>query len=233
MQLFYTQQITAKAAAFDDTESAHAIQVLRLKTGDEIHFTDGLGKLYKGSVELVGKKQFIANHIEVVRTEQELTTKIHLYVSPTKMSDRFEWLVEKATELGVSSITPLLTERTIKKNQNTKRLKNMALSAMKQSLQLFLPVIHEPQPINKIDLNLPNSAYYFGYCGDMEKQDLKNIDLSAANINFFIGPEGDFTPKEIELMQKNKCIPVSFGETRLRTETAGIYLAAALKFRMH
>jgi 16S rRNA (uracil1498-N3)-methyltransferase len=231
MQLFYTQQITAQAAAFDETESAHAIQVLRLKTGDLINFTDGLGKLYKGVVELVGKKQFIANKIELIKSENEPPTKIHLYVSPTKMSDRFEWLVEKATELGVSSITPLLTERTIKKNQNTKRLKNLALSGMKQSLQLFLPVIYEPQPLTKINFTLQNSNYFFGYCGEMEKQNLKDIALSSSNVHFFIGPEGDFTPKEIELMQKSNCAPVTFGETRLRTETAAIYVSAILKFR--
>jgi 16S rRNA (uracil1498-N3)-methyltransferase len=232
MQLFYTQQITAQAAAFDETESAHAIQVLRLKTGDEIHFTDGFGKLYKGIVELVGKKQFIANHVEITKTQKEPTTKIHLYVSPTKMADRFEWLVEKATELGVSSITPLITERTIKKNQNTKRLKNLAMSGMKQSLQLFLPVIHEPQQVNKIDFNLPESQYYFGYCGDAEKKDIATIELSQKNIHFFIGPEGDFTPKEIELLQSNKCTPVTFGETRLRTETAGLYAMSILHYRI-
>lgn len=230
MQLFYTQQITSQAAAFDETESSHAIQVLRLKSDDEINFTDGAGKLYSGKVELVGKKQFIANHIKLIKTAVEPKTKIHLYVSPTKMSDRFEWLVEKATELGVSSITPLICERTIKKNQNTRRLKTLALSGMKQSLQLFLPVIHEPQQLTKIDFNLPTSKFYFGYCGEGEKQELNSIKLDEQNLHFFIGPEGDFTNQEIDFFQKNKCTPLTFGETRLRTETAGIYLMGVMKF---
>lgn len=232
MQLFYTQQITDKAAAFDETESAHAIQVLRLKTGDLIHFTNGSGKLFKGTVELTGKKQFIANNVELIKDLVEPTTKIHLYVSPTKMSDRYEWLVEKATELGVSSITILLTERTIKKNQNTKRLNNLALSGMKQSLQLFLPQINEPVQLTKMRFDQPDSLYYFGYCGDAEKQELKKLELKAKNIHFFIGPEGDFTPKEIEFMIGNKCVPVTFGETRLRTETAAIYLMSVLKLTL-
>ncbi|HYG51830.1 MAG TPA: RsmE family RNA methyltransferase, partial [Flavobacteriales bacterium] len=151
MQLFYTQQITNDAAAFDESETTHALQALRLKNGEEIYFTDGFGKLYKGQVELVGKKQFIANGIELVKQEKKSINQVHLYVSPTKMADRLEWLVEKATELGVASITPLLTERTFKKNTNIKRLKNLALSGMKQSLQLYLPEIHEPVQLKKMD----------------------------------------------------------------------------------
>jgi 16S rRNA (uracil1498-N3)-methyltransferase len=229
MQLFYTQQITNEAAAFDEAETTHALQALRLKNGDEIHFTDGNGKLFKGLVELVGKKQFIANKIELVRHENKPRHQIHLYVSPTKMADRFEWLAEKATELGVASITPLMTERTFKKNTNIKRLKNLALSAMKQSLQLYLSVINEPLVLNKIDFNLNESAFYFGYCGEGEKKSLNTILFAAQNIHVLVGPEGDFTAGEIAFLFEKKCVPVTLGKTRLRTETAALYAMAILK----
>ncbi|HLP13156.1 MAG TPA: RsmE family RNA methyltransferase [Flavobacteriales bacterium] len=229
MQLFYTQQITNEAAAFDEAETTHALQALRLKNGDEIHFTDGNGKLFKGLVELVGKKQFIANKIALIKEEKKTAHQVHLYVSPTKMADRMEWLVEKATELGVASVTPLLTERTFKKNTNTKRLKNLALSGMKQSLQVFLPIINEPTQLAKINFGIAESAFYFGYCGEGEKQAFGKIEFTASNIHLFIGPEGDFTAAEIDVLLQKKCIPVTLGETRLRTETAALYAIAVLK----
>lgn len=229
MQLFYTQQITSEAAAFDEAETTHALQALRLKNGDEIHFTDGNGNHFKGLVELVGKKQFIATKIELVKHEKKSQHQVHLYVSPTKMADRFEWLVEKATELGAASITPLVTERTFKKNTNVKRLKNLALSGMKQSLQLYLPVINEPVQLTKTEFNLSESEFYFGYCHEGEKKPLNSILFSAKNIHVFIGPEGDFTNNEIEFLLEKKCIPVTLGNTRLRTETAALYAMAVLK----
>lgn len=232
MQLFYSQQITGTEAIFDETDSLHALQVLRLKNDDLIHVTDGKGKLYEGSILSTNKRNMMAIRLKLLREDKIPAVKIHLLVSPLKNADRLEWLAEKAVELGVSSITPVVTKNTVKKGVSEKRLQNIVLSAMKQSLQLHLPEVRIPVELKKMVFD-PAAKYFFGYCGEMDKTGLADISLEAENIVLMIGPEGDFSPEEAIYLLQQKCTALSLGETRLRTETAAMYALAGLKLRLN
>lgn len=232
MQLFYSQAITNDSAVFDETESRHALQVLRLRQGDTIHLTDGKGKLWQGNVGIHNKSTMVATGLRLIREDQKPKTAVHLVVSPLKNADALEWLMEKAVELGVSSVTPVVSKNTVKKGVNEKRMQGILLSAMKQSLQLYLPVLNEVTELKKFLFEAEKTKYLFGYCGEMQKTALQNISLDAENIVVMIGPEGDFSKEEAEWLVQKKCTPISLGETRLRTETAALYALAGLKFTL-
>lgn len=230
MQLFYTQQITNDSALFDEAESAHALQVLRMKQGDSIRFTDGKGHLFEGHLETSGKKIIAASGIKIIEHRDEPTQKIHIWIAPTKNADRIEWMVEKAVEFGVWAIHPIITSRTIKKNFNTRRLKNIALAGMKQSLQYHLAHISEATDLTKIKFDQLIGERYVAHCLDSHKQELFSQKFTATEHHVFIGPEGDFTTEEVAFMLQQNCIPVSLGNTRLRTETAGLYALMAIQW---
>lgn len=232
MQLFYSQYITGSEAIFDENDSLHALQVLRLKNDDLIHVTDGKGKLFTGKVSASNKKNMRAVDLRLTREEKAREKNIHLVVSPLKNADAFEWLMEKAVELGVASVTPVVTKNTVKKGVNEKRMQGILLSAMKQSLQLHLPVLNEVTELKKFGFDAPGTRYFFGYCGEMDKTKIQDIDVKTENTVMIIGPEGDFTPEEAELLRSKGCTPVLLGETRLRTETAAMYVLAALKYKL-
>lgn len=232
MQLFYSQEITGPTTVFDETESQHAIQVLRLRNGETIYLTDGRGKLFEGKVLLSGKKNMSATELRLIREDKSSKTAVHLVVSPLRNVDRLEWLVEKAVELGVTSITPMLTQHTVKKGVNEKRLQNIVLSAMKQSLQLHLPEVRALVELKKFCFDEENTQYCFGYCGEANKTMIQDLSLEAENIVLIIGPEGDFSAEEANFLTHHKCIPISLGETRLRTETAALYALSVLKSRL-
>jgi len=232
MQLFYSQHITGNTAVFDETESQHALQVLRLKEQDTIYLTDGKGKLFEGKVTIQNKKNMSATGLQLVREQNAPKTAVHLVVSPLKNVDRLEWLAEKAVELGISSITPVLTKNTVKKGVNERRLLGIVLSAMKQSLQLHLPHVHPLTEIKHLSFDIENAQYCFGYCGEANKTSIQDISLAVNNVVVMIGPEGDFTPDEVDFLIHHKCVPISLGETRLRTETAAMYALSVLKARL-
>lgn len=232
MQLFYSQQITGNTAVFDETESQHALQVLRLKEQDPIFLTDGKGKLFEGKIAVQHKKLMTATGLQLVREEEKPKTAVHLVVSPLKNVDRLEWLTEKAVELGVTSITPVITKNTVKKGVNERRLMGIVLSAMKQSLQLHLPQVHATTELKQLVFDAENTQYCFGYCGQANQTPIQNLSLSVANIVIMIGPEGDFTREETDFLIHHKCVPVSLGDTRLRTETAAMYALSVLKSRL-
>ena len=232
MQLFYSQQVTNDSALFDETESRHALQVMRLHTGDAIHFTDGRGKLWEGKIQAHDKTKMSATGLKLLKEVQQQKPAVHLVVSPLKNADALEWLAEKAVELGVSSITPLVTKNTVKKGVNEKRMQGILMSAMKQSLQLHLPTLHEVTELKHYAFDAENTQYFFGYCGEAGKTPIGKISLTSDNVVIMIGPEGDFSRDETDFLIHHKCVPVSLGETRLRTETAAMYALSVLKFRL-
>lgn len=206
------------------------MQVLRMKSGEQINLTDGKGNLLTAVIEDDHKK-----HCHVRITDQLFTApasrKISVAVSLIKNNSRFEWFLEKATEIGVNEIIPLICERTEKQKFRTDRMQNILVSAMLQSQQSRLPVLQEPLLFNNIVKESTHQQKFIAHCIEDRKatlSDLINDSLSSQII--LIGPEGDFTKEEIDLAMKYHFMPVALGETRLRTETAAIVASTILKF---
>ncbi|HWY10880.1 MAG TPA: 16S rRNA (uracil(1498)-N(3))-methyltransferase [Bacteroidia bacterium] len=204
-------------------ESWHCTKVLRFKTGDEIGVIDGKGNFYEAQLSTVNEKKCLANITNGPRVQNKHPYYLHLAIAPTKNIDRMEWLVEKAVEIGVDEITFIRcknSERTVIKED---RLIKITESAVKQSLQAFIPKIN---PLtNFIDILKINSDLKFiAYCEEETKKHLKTFDLKNKRSLVLIGPEGDFSSEEIILAKQNNFSEISLGENRLRTETAGIYV---------
>jgi 16S rRNA (uracil1498-N3)-methyltransferase len=198
-----------------------------MQKGDEILLTDGKGKKAKALVTDDNRKKCVVG-ISSIETVEEKKQKIVIGISLIKNSSRFEWFLEKATEVGVSEIIPLLCTRTEKEKFRFDRMQNILISAMLQSQQCWLPVLHEPTSFEKA-VQLSFGQKFVAHCEETNKQSLfsQHINASISQL-IFIGPEGDFTHEEIELAVENSFTPVSLGKTRLRTETAGIVAATLL-----
>lgn len=231
MQLFYTPDINSSLQefSFDKEESKHIIKVLRKKDGDILHVTNGLGNLFHTEIILASDKKCT---VKITQTETQHPTGfyLHLAVAPTKMNDRFEWFLEKATEIGVHEITPIICDHSERKVIKTERFDKIIQSAMKQSLQFYLPKLNEPV-LFKDFINLKHDGNLcIAHCEETDKKLLKNVVKPNERYTVLIGPEGDFSEKEIELALKNDYIPVSLGNTRLRTETAAVVACHSVVF---
>ncbi len=210
----------------DEDTSRHVVQVLRMKAGEQLNLTDGKGHLLLCEVLEANKKHCTVNVVGSWLTPH-VSRHITIAISLLKNANRFEWFLEKATEIGVSEIIPLICERTEKEKFRYDRMNAICISAMLQSQQCWLPVLHQPMDFSKaVTLSTANQKY-IAHCDDGAKNQLTSQSFNQSAI-ILIGPEGDFTPKEIELALANQFIPVSLGETRLRTETAGVVAAALL-----
>lgn len=217
MHLFYQPLLSEKIYSLDGDEAHHA-KVLRLSIGDDILVTDGKGLIVKARVD--------KNGFSVLETKTHPRPySIHLFAAPTKNSDRIEWLVEKATEIGVASITMVQCIRSERKNINHDRLVKMAVSAMKQSQQAWLPAVKPLASFNDI-IKSKFDQNFIAYVDHTNPDQLKNLAVANKTYGLLIGPEGDFTDEEINLALENHWKKVSLGPTRLRTETAA--LAGAL-----
>lgn len=212
-----------------EDESKHIITVLRMKRGGQMHLTDGKGHLL--TVEIVDdhKKKCSVKVLSSV-SRQPSTKKVTVAISLLKNNSRLEWFLEKATEIGVAEIIPLLCTRTERQNFRHERMKNILVSAMLQSQQCWLPVLHEPVKFENLTMKqFDNEIKLIAHCDEGNRQAITQLrNTSLLNAIILIGPEGDFTKEEIQLALSNEFIPVTFGETRLRTETAGVVAAALL-----
>ncbi|MDO3426627.1 RsmE family RNA methyltransferase [Chryseobacterium sp. APV1] len=224
MKLFYGE-IEGNAVTINDEEQQHIVKVLRMKNGEAIHVTDGKGNLASGKLMIEGKKA----HIEVDEIKNNLpdfSPKLHIAIAPTKNIDRIEFFVEKAVEMGISEITFLQTEKTERKNINLDKIKKQAIAASKQSLRFHFPIINDVMKIQDFLKNIDPEHTFVAHCHEnLERAELKNIP-HFESITFLIGPEGDFSEKEISFLAENNIKAVSLGNQRLRTETAGIFVAA-------
>jgi 16S rRNA (uracil1498-N3)-methyltransferase len=232
MQLpfFYIESFdaTAKSIVLDEDTSRHIVQVLRMKDGENLNLTDGKGNLITAEI-IEGHKKHCEVRIEEIKHKAQGTRKISIAISLLKNTNRFEWFLEKATEIGVSEIIPLICERTEKQKFRYDRMKQLCISAMLQSQQCWLPLLHEPKQFNHLAIQQFNDQQKFiAHCDESsDKKQLSTFQPFSFS-TILIGPEGDFTKDEIEFALKNNFIPVSLGETRLRTETAGVVAAALL-----
>jgi 16S rRNA (uracil1498-N3)-methyltransferase len=224
MKLFYGE-IEGNKITINDEEQQHIVKVLRMKNGEEIHVTDGKGNLASGKLIIEGKKANITV-AEIKIDLPDFKTKLHIAIAPTKNIDRIEFFVEKAVEMGASEITFLQTEKTERKNINVDKIRKQAIAASKQSLRFHFPVINDLIKIQDFLKNINPEHTFVAHCHEnLERIDLKEIPQTD-QITFFIGPEGDFSEKEISYLAQNKVKAVSLGNQRLRTETAGIFVAA-------
>src|SRR5262245_15681850 len=217
-----------KEIVLDEDTSRHVVQVLRMEEGEKLTLTDGKGSLITTEVIDAHKR-----HCVVATTDSQLAThntpQITIAISLIKNTSRFEWFLEKATEIGVSEIVPLICERTEKQKFRSDRMKGICVSAMLQSQQCWLPTLHEPKQLDEFVTEFREDTQKFiAHCGESENKQQLSTFQSFNSSTILVGPEGDFTKREIELAFRNNYIPVSLGKTRLRTETAGIVAATIL-----
>lgn len=231
MQLFYNPDIheATSSFTFDKEESKHIVKVLRKSVGDVLHITNGLGWMFDAEIINADIKKCQAN-ISNAKQHPKREYKLHLAVAPTKMNDRFEWFLEKATEIGIDTITPILCDHSERKVIKLDRFEKILQSAMKQSLQCYLPTINELTPFNNFVNQDFEGQKYIAHCEDSDRKSLKNQLKPDQDIVILIGPEGDFSVKEIETALQHNFIPVTLGNTRLRTETAAIAACHSVAF---
>ncbi|MCH5241348.1 MAG: 16S rRNA (uracil(1498)-N(3))-methyltransferase [Muribaculaceae bacterium] len=226
---FYSPDIE-ETLTLPEGESAHCCRVLRHKEGDEIVVTDGKGHRFLCEITDAhpSHTQIIILKSEDLQYERDF--QLTLAVAPTKNSDRMEWMVEKAVEIGVDKIVLLKCKRSERKSQRSDRLLKVMVSAMKQSLSSFMPELTEITDFNDFVKNSsPGSQKFFGYCSEsFPRKELVKECKPGGEVVIMIGPEGDFTPEEVETAVKNGFMPVTFGNKRLRTETAGVFAVSAV-----
>ena len=221
MALFYQPLVAKGVYKLDEEESRHAQKVLRLKLGATIQLTDGLGRFYDVRLTNTESRQC---EFEVLKSEPAPSRnyKIHVAIAPTKNTDRIEWFVEKAVELGIDKISFILCKNSERKSINLDRVETKAISAMKQSRQAYLPVIQELKPFTQIIAESDEEEKFIGFVDEQNPLLLKNLAKASTSYLVMIGPEGDFSAEEMRDALQKGFVKVSLGPTRLRTETAGI-----------
>ncbi|MDO1500728.1 16S rRNA (uracil(1498)-N(3))-methyltransferase [Winogradskyella maritima] len=231
MQLFYSPIISESdnVIVFDKEESRHITKVLRKRVGDTLSITNGKGWLFSAVLNVVEQKRCEAK-ISSKEFSKPKSYKLHLAVAPTKMSDRYEWFLEKATEIGIDSITPIICKHSERKMIKPERFEKIIQSAMKQSLHLYLPELKPAQPFHEFLNQDFEGQRIIAHCEDSDRTSLKSIIKKGSEITILIGPEGDFSSEEIELAISKGFKPVTLGNTRLRTETAAIVACHSVAF---
>lgn len=215
--MFYANHFEGNTAHFDAAEKRHIVDALRKKTGDLIEFTDGNGHLFEACIKEIGKDRVSADMTR--QLDFKPRPSVHLAIAPTKNSDRVEWMLEKCCELGLASIQFLQCAHSEKIRVNITRLERVALSAIKQSGNLWMPDILPPVPFSSWVHQNFNGKRYLAHCAEGHKQ---NAEPAHGPVSVAIGPEGDFSAEEITLALESGLVPLSLGNTRLRTETAGM-----------
>ena len=234
LPFFYTESVSSinNIIVLNEENSRHIVQVLRMAEGRQINITDGLGIICTAEIVEAHKKKCIVKILDTLKQIAPVK-KVCIAISPVKNSSRFEWFLEKATEIGVTEIVPLLCERTEKQYLKHDRLRGILISAMLQSQQAWLPILSEPINFEKFLKENASTNKFIAHCDQQNKISLKDI-IGKSTTQFtdqstiLIGPEGDFTTNEIAIALQNNFTPVALGNTRLRTETAALVAATLL-----
>lgn len=232
MQLFFNPNIdeNTKEILFDKEESRHIIKVLRKKQGDILHITNGKGSLFSAEIIIESDKKCVVKIVDIQFKEKEWNYYLHVAIAPTKNIDRLEWFIEKATEIGIDEITPIICENSERKVVKHDRLHKIMLSAVKQSLKYTAPKLNDLTSFNDFIKNSIEGNLLIAHCNEGEKKALKSFEFTGEKITILIGPEGDFSPKETLEAIKSNFIPITLGDSRLRTETAGIVAVHSISF---
>lgn len=231
MQLFYNQDINPETESliFDREESRHIIKVLRKQAGDILLVTNGSGFIFTTEIVSPSENKCTVKIIDA-HFHPRRPYHLHLAVAPTKMNERYEWFLEKATEIGIDEITPLICEHSERKTIKSERFEKIIQSAMKQSAQAWLPILNQPVLFSDFVLTDSPAMKLIAHCAESEKSGLRTVAKKGDSITMLIGPEGDFSAHEIALAIKHGYKSVTLGNTRLRTETAAIVACHSLAF---
>lgn len=222
MHIFYTPDLSGNTYTLNETESKHCVRVLRLEQGDEITLVDGRGGMFRAGITEPNPKRCAVKVIESQLDYGHRNFSVHIGIAPTKNIERVEWFLEKATEIGIDRITPIICRFSERKEIKSDRLEKVMISAMKQSLKAYLPQL---APLTKFSdfISQPFEGQKFiAHCDDQHRDLLSKMITPNKNYLILIGPEGDFSSEEIEHAIKAGFHPVSLGDSRLRTETAGV-----------
>lgn len=234
LPFFYIESFDAsqQLITLNEETSKHVVQVLRMQVGEQLNLTNGKGSLLTAAISDAHKKHCVVQ-IQAVSYKPQAARKITIAVSLVKNASRFEWFLEKATEIGVTEIIPLLCERTERQHFRYDRMKGIVISAMLQSQQTWLPVLHEPMKFENLKMmQFENALKLIAHCEETEKNSFSNFQINQfPNSVILIGPEGDFSNEEINQAIAAEYKPVMLGETRLRTETAAVVAATLLCIR--
>jgi len=231
MQLFFNPDISENTTqfTFEREESKHIVKVLRKNIGDTLYITNGKGWLFIAEISMPNINKCTAKIISQ-KQQPKRDYNLHLAVAPTKINDRYEWFLEKATEIGIDSITPIICDHSERKVIKPERFQRILQSAMKQSLNCYLPKLNDAISFKDfINLDFEGDLF-IAHCEETDRKSLKQQLNPKTDITILIGPEGDFSVKEITEALKNNFIPVTLGETRLRTETAAIVACHSVAF---
>lgn len=231
MQLFHSPDITENTSqfTFEREESKHIVKVLRKNIGDTLHITNGKGWLFTAEISVPNINKCTATIVSKL-LQPKRNYNLHLAVAPTKMNDRYEWFLEKATEIGIDSITPIICDHSERKFIKAERFERILQSAMKQSLSCYLPKLNSAIAFQDYIKQDFETDIYIAHCEETDRKSLKQQLKPNTDITILIGPEGDFSVKEIAKALENNFIPVTLGETRLRTETAAIVACHSVTF---
>ena len=230
MQLFYAPDISGNVYVFPQDESKHIVKVLRLKERDSIHITDGKGNLFTSEIVEADVRNCKVKITSKSFGQGKRNFSIHIAIAPTKNIKRFEWFLEKCTEIGVDEITPLKCRYSEREHIKHDRLNRVVSAAMKQSLKTYVPVLNEMTDFNEF-LNSDfddQTCRYIALCDDLPKQHLKNAYIAGKDVVVIIGPEGDFSDEEKKSAEEKGFEPVTISSSRLRTETAAVVACHAV-----
>jgi 16S rRNA (uracil1498-N3)-methyltransferase len=223
MHLFYLPEISNGKASLDRDESKHALKVLRLKEGDLVQLVDGKGGMFEAEISDTNGGVCVFNVVKALEDKSIRPYRLHMAVAPTKNIDRFEWFLEKATEIGIDEITPVICEHSERRSLNTERCNRILVSAMKQSLKATLPQMNEPIKLKAFLETCSSPQRFIGYCDEtVDRLFLGNVYQNKTEATVLIGPEGDFSEEEVELALRSGFKAITLGNSRLRTETAAV-----------
>lgn len=237
MELFYAYETDGRICRLDAEESAHCVRVLRHRAGDSIRLIDGEGTMYLASLCDDNPKGAAAEILETHPHWHEAPYRLTVGCCPTKNNERFEWFVEKATEVGVHAVVPLIGEHSERKVYKADRARRIALAAAKQSLKARIPLVREPVPVKDFLREERSGCKLIACCfedGTLPRRSIAEVLREAGTeeeVTVLIGPEGDFSPEEVRTAIENGYRPVHLGPSRLRTETAALTAAEAVYFR--
>ncbi len=221
MSLFYVPNLS-HGFVLPEEESQHAVKVLRLQIGEEIEIVDGVGGYFKARITNPHPKHCAFEIVESKTEFGKRDYKLHIAIAPTKNIERLEWFIEKATEIGIDEITPIICRFSERKMIREDRLEKIIVSAAKQSLKAYFPKLNPLCTFDELMKNHQSSQKFIAHCYDFDKKLLQNEISKGSDVLILIGPEGDFSLVEVQQAISLGFIPVSLGESRLRTETAGI-----------
>jgi 16S rRNA (uracil1498-N3)-methyltransferase len=230
MALFYVPDLV-NGHVLPEEESQHAVKVLRLQVGTEITVVDGVGGYYKAKIINPNPKHCTFEIREIITEFRKRDFHLHIAIAPTKNMERLEWFIEKATEIGIDEITPILCRFSERKIIKAERLEKIIVSAAKQSVKAYFPILHPLCTFDELMKTHQAPQKFIAHCYEEDKKLLQNEIHKSTDVLILIGPEGDFSKEEVQKAMSFGFIPVSLGNSRLRTETAGVVACHTVNLR--